>query len=160
MNNPGKNALTKTALIKFGDIAGMTASVLCLLHCLAMPLVILAFPMLGLAHAHDTFHDTLIAAITLPVLLALVPGYLRHRDKTTLLVGCAGLALFLAAVFIVSPLLASMPKRLSLSSAVSCCCTRTCATAGSASAARRARSMTVVTRRLRRAMCAECSSFS
>ena len=105
MNNPGKNALTKTALIKFGDIAGMTASVLCLLHCLAMPLVILAFPMLGLAHAHDTFHDTLIAAITLPVLLALVPGYLRHRDKTTLLIGCAGLALFLAAVFIVSPLL-------------------------------------------------------
>ena len=105
MNNPGKNALTKTALIKFGDIAGMTASVLCLLHCLAMPLVILAFPMLGLAHAHDTFHDTLIAANTLPVLLALVPGYLRHRDKTTLLVGCAGLALFLAAVFIVSPLL-------------------------------------------------------
>lgn len=105
MNHPGKNALTKTALIKFGDIAGMTASVLCLLHCLAMPLVILAFPMLGLAHAHDTFHDTLIAAITLPVLLALVPGYLRHRDKTTLLIGCAGLALFLAAVFIVSPLL-------------------------------------------------------
>jgi peptidoglycan/LPS O-acetylase OafA/YrhL len=105
MNHPGKNALTKTALIKFGDIAGMTASVLCLLHCLAMPLVILAFPMLGLAHAHDTFHDTLIAAITLPVLLALVPGYLRHRDKTTLLVGCAGLVLFLAAVFIVSPLL-------------------------------------------------------
>jgi peptidoglycan/LPS O-acetylase OafA/YrhL len=105
MNHPGKNALTKTAMIKFGDIAGMTASVLCLLHCLAMPLVILAFPMLGLAHAHDTFHDTLIAAITLPVLLALVPGYLRHRDKTTLLVGCVGLALFLAAVFIVSPLL-------------------------------------------------------
>ena len=58
MNHPGKNALTKTAMIKFGDIAGMTASVLCLLHCLAMPLVILAFPMLGLAHAHDTFHDT------------------------------------------------------------------------------------------------------
>ena len=105
MNHPGKNALTKTAMIKFGDIAGMMASVLCLLHCLAMPLVILAFPMLGLAHAHDTFHDTLIAAITLPVLLALVPGYLRHRDKTTLLIGCAGLALFLAAVFIVSPLL-------------------------------------------------------
>jgi len=59
---------------------------------MAMPLVILAFPMLGLAHVHDTFHDTLIAAITLTVLLALVPGYLKHRDKTTLLVGCAGLA--------------------------------------------------------------------
>lgn len=93
------------SLIKYGDVAGMAASILCLVHCMAMPLVILAFPMLGLAHTHDTFHDTLIAAITLPVLLALVPGYLKHRDKTTLIIGCAGLAIFLGAVFVVSPLL-------------------------------------------------------
>jgi len=92
------------SLIKYGDAAGMLASSLCLVHCLAMPLVIFAFPMLGLAHVHDTFHDALVAAVTLPVLLALVPGYLRHRDKTTLAVGCAGLALFLLAVFVVSPL--------------------------------------------------------
>jgi peptidoglycan/LPS O-acetylase OafA/YrhL len=105
-----KSALGKSALIKYGDVAGMTASILCLLHCLAMPLVILAFPMLGLAHVHDTFHDTLIAAITLPVLLALVPGYLKHRDKTTLLVGVGGLALFLAAVFVVSPLLGEVAE--------------------------------------------------
>lgn len=98
------------SLIKYGDVAGMAASILCLLHCMAMPLVILAFPMLGLAHVHDTFHDTLIAAITLPVLLALVPGYLKHRDKTTLLVGCGGLALFLLAVFVVSPLLGEVAE--------------------------------------------------
>ena len=104
MKSLTKSGLNKSALIKYGDVAGMTASILCLLHCMAMPLVILAFPMLGLAHVHDTFHDTLIAAITLPVLLALVPGYLKHRDKTTLLVGCGGLAIFLGAVFIVSPL--------------------------------------------------------
>lgn len=93
----------KFALIKYGDVAGMAASVVCLLHCIAMPLVIFAFPMLGLAHVHDHFHDTLVAAITLPVLLALVPGYLRHRDRTTLAVGMAGLAMFLVAVFVVSP---------------------------------------------------------
>lgn len=92
------------SLIKYGDAAGMLASSLCLLHCLAMPLVILAFPMLGLAHVHDAFHDALVAAVTLPVLLALLPGYLRHRDRTTLVVGGAGLALFLLAVFVVSPL--------------------------------------------------------
>lgn len=97
-------APSRLAMIKYGDFAGMAASVLCLLHCIAMPLVIFAFPMLGLAHVHDHFHDTLVAAITLPVLLALVPGYLRHRDRATLLVGCAGLAAFLLAVFVVSPL--------------------------------------------------------
>lgn len=92
------------SLIKFGDVAGMAASALCLVHCLAMPLVMLAFPMLGLAHVHDTFHNMLVAAVTLPVLLALIPGYLKHRDKTTLLLGCAGLACFLLAVFVISPL--------------------------------------------------------
>ena len=91
------------SLIKFGDVAGMTASALCLVHCLAMPLVMLAFPMLGLAHVHDTFHNALVAAVALPVLLALIPGYLKHRDKTTLLLGCTGLACFLLAVFVVSP---------------------------------------------------------
>jgi len=92
------------SLIKLGDVAGMAASALCLVHCLAMPLVMLAFPMLGLAHVHDTFHDTLVAAVTLPVLLALIPGYLRHRDKTTLLLGCTGLGCFLLALFVISPL--------------------------------------------------------
>ena len=92
------------SLIKYGDVAGMAASILCLVHCMAMPLVLLAFPMLGLAHVHDTFHDTLIVAITLPVLLALIPGYLKHRDKTTLIIGCTGLAFFLGAVFVISPM--------------------------------------------------------
>lgn len=95
--------LNKPILIKYGDFAGMAASIVCLLHCIAMPLAIFAFPMLGLAHAHDHFHDVLVAAITLPVLLALVPGYLRHRDGATLALGGAGLAIFLVAVFVAGP---------------------------------------------------------
>lgn len=100
----------KQSLIKYGDFAGMAASVLCLLHCLAMPVVILAFPMLGLAHAHDHFHEGLIAAVTLPVMLALVPGYLRHRDKTTLLLGFGGLTCFLVAVLALGPLFGELAE--------------------------------------------------
>ncbi|WP_156885673.1 MerC domain-containing protein [Massilia niastensis] len=97
-------------LIRFGDYAGMTASALCLAHCLAMPLLLAAFPMLGLAHAHDGFHDTLLAAISLPVLLALLPGYLRHRDARVLAAGIAGLGCFLAAVFVISPLFGELAE--------------------------------------------------
>ncbi|MBQ5948922.1 MerC domain-containing protein [Massilia sp. ST3] len=91
------------SLIRFGDYAGMTASALCLLHCLAMPLLMAAFPMLGLAHEHDAFHDSILAAVSIPVLLSLLPGYLRHRDLAVLVLGALGLASFLAAVFILSP---------------------------------------------------------
>ena len=63
MNHPGKNALTKTALIKFGDIAGMTASVLCLLHCLAMPLVILALALVVLVAAGGIIPDDDLPAL-------------------------------------------------------------------------------------------------
>jgi hypothetical protein len=90
-------------LIRLGDYAGMTASALCLLHCLAMPLLMAAFPMLGLAHEHDAFHDSILAAVSIPVLLSLLPGYLRHRDGTVLALGGLGLGSFLGAVFILSP---------------------------------------------------------
>lgn len=90
--------------IRFGDYAGIAASALCMVHCLATPLLMIAFPMLGLAHEHDAFHNMMLAAISLPVLLALLPGYLRHRDRTVLVLGVLGLGSFLSAVFIVSPL--------------------------------------------------------
>ncbi|MEH6437112.1 MerC domain-containing protein [Massilia sp. DD77] len=92
------------SLIRFGDYAGMTASALCLAHCLAMPLLMAAFPMLGLAHEHDSFHNSLLAAISVPVLLSLLPGYLRHRDGVVLALGALGLGSFLAAIFVLSPM--------------------------------------------------------
>lgn len=90
-------------LIKLGDYAGIAASALCLVHCVAGPLLVLAFPVLGLSGAHHAFHDLLLAAVTVPVLLALLPGYLAHRDPFVLPVGLLGLACFLAAVFFVGP---------------------------------------------------------
>lgn len=90
-------------LIRFADYAGMAASALCLVHCLAMPLVLAAFPLLGLGGEHHALHDVLLVGVTVPVLLALVPGYLAHRDPAPLLLGGGGLALFLVAVFAAGP---------------------------------------------------------
>lgn len=99
-------------LIRFADYAGMAASALCLLHCLAMPLLIAAFPLLGLGDEHHALHDALLLGVTVPVLLALVPGYLKHRDPMALLLGIAGLGAFLAAVFIVGPQWGEMAETL------------------------------------------------
>lgn len=90
-------------LIRFADFAGMAASVLCLLHCLAMPLVLLAFPLLGLKDEHHALHDVLLLGVAVPVLLALVPGYLAHRDPAPPLLGAAGLGVLLLAVTVAGP---------------------------------------------------------
>lgn len=91
------------SLIRFADYAGMAASALCLVHCLAMPLLIAAFPLLGLGAEHHALHDALLLGVTVPVLLALVPGYVKHRDPVALSLGVAGLAAFLVAVFVLGP---------------------------------------------------------
>ena len=90
-------------LIRYADYAGIAASALCLVHCLAMPLLLAAFPLLGLGGEHHALHDALLVGVTVPVLLALVPGYVKHRDPGALMLGLAGLCAFLLAVLVVGP---------------------------------------------------------
>lgn len=90
-------------LIRYADYAGMAASALCLVHCLAMPLLLAAFPLLGLGAEHHALHDALLVGVTVPVLLALVPGYVKHRDPAALLLGVAGVGSFLVAVLVAGP---------------------------------------------------------
>ncbi|QOY95291.1 MerC domain-containing protein [Massilia sp. UMI-21] len=90
-------------LIRLADYAGMAASALCLVHCLAMPLLLAGFPLLGLGAEHHALHDALLLGVAVPVLLALVPGYIKHRDPAALTLGLAGLAAFLLAVFVLGP---------------------------------------------------------
>ncbi len=97
-------------LIRFADYAGMAASALCLVHCLAMPLLLAAFPLLGLGGDHHALHDALLLGVSVPVLLALVPGYLKHRDPAALSLGVAGLLSFLVAVFVLGPRVGEMAE--------------------------------------------------
>jgi len=70
---------------------------------LAVPLLLAVFPLLGLGGGHHALHDVLLLGVTVPVLLALVPGYLAHRDAAPLLLGIAGLGVLLVAVLLVGP---------------------------------------------------------
>jgi hypothetical protein len=90
-------------LLGLADFAGMTAAFLCLVHCLAMPLLLAAFPLLGLAGDGEALHDALLLGAAAPALLALVPGYLRHREAAAVSLGLAGLGMFLLAAFLAAP---------------------------------------------------------
>jgi len=76
------------------DLVGTTLSLLCIVHCLAMPLVFAYLPHLGLAWlARDGFHGWVAAAAAFLGAVSFTPGYLRHRRVIVPVVGSAGLLL-------------------------------------------------------------------
>ena len=91
-------------LIAVSDYFGMTAATLCLLHCLGTPLLLIAFPFMGLALEDDAFHRFMAIIVTLPALLALIPGFIIHRRWQIPVFGAIGLTCFVAAVLLVGPL--------------------------------------------------------
>jgi hypothetical protein len=80
------------------DRLGIWSSVLCILHCLLTPLLVLTVPFLGNFLSESWIH-ILIALIVFPVaVMALWRGYRLHQIKSTLYLGLVGL-LFVVLAF-------------------------------------------------------------
>jgi hypothetical protein len=80
------------------DIAGVSASLLCVLHCLAMPFLITMLPALA-ATEHKT-HSVFAVVILLVGMLAFIPGYRKHRNKTIPAAGAAGVVMIIAVAML------------------------------------------------------------
>jgi hypothetical protein len=91
-------------MVGVADYFGMTASTLCLLHCLGLPLLLSVFPLFGLALGDEVVHQYMAVMVTLPVVFALIPGFVVHRRWLVLILGGFGLACFIAAVLFIEPL--------------------------------------------------------
>lgn len=86
-------------MARWFDAMAVGASALCLIHCLALPLVIAALPALAARlDLGEGFHLAVLA-FALPVSgFALVEGWRRHRGVMPLIVGAVGLVLLGAGV--------------------------------------------------------------
>lgn len=81
------------------DRAATVASLLCLLHCLALPLLIAALPSLAkVLDVPESFHMAVVIFALPSSLLALLSGKAKHRSPLPLLVGLAGLAALIVAL--------------------------------------------------------------
>lgn len=84
-----------------GDKLAIALSSLCVIHCLATPLLLIILPSFGalFVDSHELFHQ-IILFFVLPVgLLALTAGYRHHHKNAVLGFGLLGLALlFLTAM--------------------------------------------------------------
>jgi hypothetical protein len=84
---------------KWFDGVAVSASALCLVHCLGLPLLIAALP--AIANRIDPgegFHLAVLLFAIPTSAFALVEGWRRHRGVTPLFVGGAGLALMAAGL--------------------------------------------------------------
>jgi hypothetical protein len=84
----------------YWDKLGIAGSGLCLIHCLALPVVVGILPGLGIAFLADEIVHQLLAFLLIAfAALAFIPGYRRHHDKRVLLLMATGLGLILFATW-------------------------------------------------------------
>ncbi|QBE65437.1 MerC domain-containing protein [Pseudoduganella lutea] len=84
------------------DAAGLFASTLCMIHCLAMPVLLAVLPAMSWA-SDEHAHEVLLAVALGAAVLSLGPGYRAHRRLAVPLLGGAGLACLAIAMFVVEP---------------------------------------------------------
>jgi hypothetical protein len=76
------------------DRGAVGLSMLCLVHCLAFPVVIIALPALGEILPRQWWVHPVIFALAVPMAtIALVRGWSDHHDRRPVLLGGLGLAL-------------------------------------------------------------------
>ena len=76
----------------------MLVSSLCLVHCVGLPILLALLPFWGAAYAPNEQVHWLLTLIAVPVGgLALIPGYLRHREKRIVAAGFGGIVFMIAA---------------------------------------------------------------
>ena len=82
------------------DWFGIAASLLCAIHCAAMPFVVGFLPLLGLSFLADpSFHKWMVGVCLVLALLAFVPGWRRHHRLAPAIIGMVGLGFISFAAF-------------------------------------------------------------
>jgi hypothetical protein len=82
------------------DAAGVTASAVCMVHCLLTPVIISLFPnFIPYLPGDASFHRLLAVSIVLLGFAGFVPGYMVHRRKPLLALIGAGMGLILVVAW-------------------------------------------------------------
>jgi hypothetical protein len=78
------------------DKIGIFLSAGCLLHCILTPVIIPILPLLGLTVKHEALlHIVLAGVIMIVGAVTFIPGYRKHKDFATLLLGIISTSLII-----------------------------------------------------------------
>lgn len=79
-----------------GDVWGQALSLLCLVHCIATPVVLMLAP--AMAGFLGGWHPVLLAGVVATAAWAFVPGYRFHHSRSVLLLAAGGVTLLAVGV--------------------------------------------------------------
>ncbi len=83
------------------DKTAISLSLLCAIHCLALPLILVALPSLAALQLDtEAFHFGLVFIVIPISIYALTLGCRQHNRKSLLVMGAAGIAFLCAALFL------------------------------------------------------------
>lgn len=87
-------------VLNMTDKTAVVLSFFCVLHCLALPLLLVALPSIStlINFENEIFHMGLILAVVPISLFAIISGYLYHRHKSVFFISSIGIAMLLIAV--------------------------------------------------------------
>ena len=86
-------------LLDLSDKTAVGLSFACVMHCIAVPIVLIALPSLSGFFAFDEhFHLWLVFAVIPVSLLAITFGYFNHYNKQLFFISGVGMSMLLAAV--------------------------------------------------------------
>jgi hypothetical protein len=80
------------------DKLGITLSFICIIHCMALPFMVMALPALRTYTESEGFHTLMVFLVTLTAGLAFIPGYLRHKDKKLIVLVITSLVLIVLGI--------------------------------------------------------------
>lgn len=97
------SASSAPAMVDWLDRAAVGASAACLLHCLALPLVLAILPFVGTwMFVPERLHLWMLAFAVPVALLALVAGRTLHGRNDPMIIGVTGLALLAIGAILLS----------------------------------------------------------
>jgi hypothetical protein len=92
--------LTADGKIDWLERAAVGASLACLVHCLALPLLLAALPALScFISLPESFHGFMVAIAVPASSLALIKGMAAHRGVLPAMLGATGLVFLVVAAF-------------------------------------------------------------
>jgi hypothetical protein len=91
----------RTIVQILADKAGICLSVICIVHCVLTPVILLALPAMQIFEWwHGSLHIIFAIIIPLLALAAFIPGYRLHRDARVFKISLIGFGLIVAGITI------------------------------------------------------------
>ena len=98
----------------WADRVAISASSVCALHCLALPIILSVFPAVGgVFFGEEAFHVWLIWAVVPLSVLSLLLGCTRHKSTIVIYCGLAGVSILIVSALLGHEILGEISERVS-----------------------------------------------